>query len=55
VARKDLKRGARLSEADLEFKRPGNGIGPDETAFVIGRVLTRDVAAEEELEWSDLG
>jgi N-acetylneuraminate synthase len=55
VARQDLKRGTRLTEGDLDFKRPGNGIGPDELAFAVGRVLARDVAAEEELEWSDLG
>jgi N,N'-diacetyllegionaminate synthase len=55
VARRALKRGARLTESDLDFKRPGNGIGPDEIAFAIGRVLGRDVEAEEELEWNDLG
>ncbi len=54
VARRPLARGTRLSEADLEFKRPGNGIGPDQIAFAVGRVLARDVAQEEELEWSDL-
>lgn len=55
VARRRLKRGERLEAGDLEFKRPGNGIGPDEVAFAVGRVLARDVEAEEELEWSDLG
>jgi N,N'-diacetyllegionaminate synthase len=55
VARRPLKQGSRLTEADLEFKRPGNGIGPDEVQFVVGRMLTRDVDAEDELEWTDLG
>lgn len=55
VARHPLRRGTRLAAGDLEFKRPGTGIGPDEVAFAVGRVLARDVAAEEELEWSDLG
>jgi N,N'-diacetyllegionaminate synthase len=55
VARRALKRGSRLTADDLEFKRPGNGIGPDEAGFAVGRVLARDVEAEEELEWSDLG
>lgn len=54
VARRDLQRGSRLAAEDLEFKRPGTGIGPDEVTFVAGRTLRRDVAAEEELEWSDL-
>ena len=54
VARRALKQGSRLAAGDLEFKRPGNGIGPDEVAFAVDRVLARDVAAEEEIEWSDL-
>ena len=55
VARRDLKRGGRLAADDLEFKRPGTGIAPDEITFAAGRVLMRDVEAEEELEWGDLG
>ncbi len=55
VARHSLKQGTRLAAGDLEFKRPGTGIAPDEVAFAVGRVLARDVAAEEELEWRDLG
>lgn len=55
VARRGLKEGSRLTADDLEFKRPGTGISPDEVDRVVGRVLSRDVAAEDELEWSDLG
>ncbi len=55
VMRRALKKGTRVTEQDLDFKRPGNGIGPDELPFAVGRVLARDVEAEEELEWSDLG
>jgi sialic acid synthase SpsE len=55
VARRALAKGSRISAEDLEFKRPGNGVGPDEMDRVVGRVLARDLAAEEELEWSDLG
>ena len=55
VARRGLSKGARLRAEDLEFKRPGTGIGPDQIDFVVGRALLRDVGAEEELEWSDLG
>lgn len=54
VAHTALKKGTRLTDGDLDFKRPGNGIGPDELAFAVGRVVTRDIEAEEELEWSDL-
>jgi N-acetylneuraminate synthase len=55
VARRDLPKGSRMRAEDLEFKRPGTGIGPDQIDSVVGRTLLRDVDAEEELEWSDLG
>jgi N,N'-diacetyllegionaminate synthase len=54
VARRALRAGELLGAADVDFKRPGNGIQPDELRFAVGRALARDVAAEEELSWSDL-
>ncbi len=55
VARRPMRKGEALTAADVEFKRPGTGIQPDELSYVVGRPLTRDVAAEDELEWRDLG
>jgi len=55
VARRSMQKGERLTAGDVEFKRPGTGIQPDELAYVVGRPLARDVAAEDELEWRDLG
>lgn len=55
VATRALRRGDRLSAADVDFKRPGTGIQPDELDYAVGRALLRDVDAEEELAWSDLG
>lgn len=54
VATRTLKRGDRLAAADVDFKRPGAGIQPDELDYVIGRALVRDVSADEELAWADL-
>ena len=54
VAVRPLQRGERLTAADVEFKRPGTGIQPDELPYVLGRELARDVVTDEELEWSDL-
>jgi N,N'-diacetyllegionaminate synthase len=54
VATRPLRQGERLTPADVEFKRPGTGIQPDELSYAVGRALVRDVAAEEELEWGDL-
>jgi N-acetylneuraminate synthase len=54
VARRALREGERLVAADVDFKRPGTGIRPDEIEYVIGRTVLRDIAPEEELEWRDL-
>ncbi|HEU4585396.1 MAG TPA: SAF domain-containing protein, partial [Gemmatimonadaceae bacterium] len=55
VVTRDMKIGERLSAEDVDFKRPGTGIQPDELHYVLGRPITRDVCAEEEIEWADLG
>ena len=54
VARRALRQGEPVRAEDVEFKRPGTGIQPDELGYVVGRRLARDVEAEEELEWQDL-
>jgi sialic acid synthase SpsE len=54
VVTRALGKGERLTTADIEFKRPGTGIAPDELAYVLGRALARDVQADEELCWPDL-
>lgn len=53
VAKRTMKKGEVLRLEDLDFKRPGTGIHPDELTYVVGRSLTRDVAPDDELEWSD--
>jgi N,N'-diacetyllegionaminate synthase len=55
VARRPLRKGERLTPEDIDFKRPGTGIGPDQATYVFGRTLIRDVEADGELEWSDFG
>jgi N,N'-diacetyllegionaminate synthase len=52
VAAHALTAGSRLTEADVDFKRPGTGIAPDELDYVVGRTLTRDLGPDEEIEWS---
>jgi sialic acid synthase SpsE len=53
VVTHELKKGERLTERDVEFKRPGTGIAPDELPYILGRVLNRDVESEDELNWAD--
>jgi N-acetylneuraminate synthase len=53
VAARALASGTRLTAEDFDFKRPGTGIGPEELDYAIGRTLRRDLAADEEVEWTD--
>lgn len=53
VAKHALRRGEMIRFEDLDFKRPGNGIHPDEYIYIVGRKLNRDVEVDEEFEWSD--
>jgi len=54
VVNKDLPRGHLLTEVDLDFKRPGTGIAPDETALVLGRQLKHDLVGDSLIKTSDL-
>jgi len=54
VARRKLDRGHTLAEADLDAKRPGTGIAPNEMTYVLGRRLASDVAADQVLHWKHL-
>jgi N,N'-diacetyllegionaminate synthase len=53
VAARPLKRGEKFTTEHAEFKRPGGGVGPGELSYVLGRPVTRDVAVDDELSWSD--
>lgn len=54
VIRRSIKRGEKLRIEDIDFKRPGTGINPDEVQYVLGRTLAKDVEEEHELKWTDL-
>jgi N,N'-diacetyllegionaminate synthase len=54
VTRRRLDRGYMLTEADLDAKRPGTGIAPEEITYVIGRRLSSDLAADQVLHWAHL-
>jgi N-acetylneuraminate synthase len=54
VLARALNAGDRIGLDDVDFKRPGTGIGPEEMKYVIGRTVRRNVQAEEEVEWQDL-
>jgi sialic acid synthase SpsE len=54
VAARDLKAGWELKETDLNAKRPGTGIPPNEIQSVIGRALKKDVQYDQVIFWDDL-
>lgn len=49
-----LAAGDSVSEADLDYRRPGWGISPAELARVVGLRTARDLAAGTMLAWTDL-
>jgi N-acetylneuraminate synthase len=55
-AARDLMQGTTLNEEDLEMLRPcpPDGLAPYESASLIGRTMTRSVAAGEHLRRGDL-
>jgi N,N'-diacetyllegionaminate synthase len=54
VARQKLEKGHLLVESDLDAKRPGTGISPNELPYVIGRRLVNDISADQVLQWNHL-
>lgn len=53
VSNKILKAGHIILVEDLNFKRPGTGIQPEEMKYIIGRKLKRTIENDELLNWSD--
>ncbi len=52
--KRDLNKGEIIRQQDIEFRRPGYGIGPDETEQVIGRSVRKKVLKETMLSWEDV-
>ena len=49
-----LKIGTIIYEKDITVKRPGTGIPPEDSRYVIGRTLKKDIGEGEVLKWEDL-
>ncbi|TFV80684.1 acetylneuraminic acid synthetase [Bradyrhizobium frederickii] len=54
VAAKDLSAGTVISEADIAVKSPGQGLSPLKMPALLGRKLTRTMAADDYFFQSDL-
>jgi len=54
VAKKSMKKGDKIDQGCLDFKRPGTGIRPDEVESLFGLKLKRDIDFDELIKWSDV-
>ncbi|MGA8151686.1 MAG: N-acetylneuraminate synthase family protein [Terriglobales bacterium] len=54
VSKRKLERGHMLTQSDLDAKRPGTGIAPNEIDYVLGRRLACDIASDQVLHWKHL-
>ena len=54
VAARAISAGARLTGADLTWKRPAHGISPRNYREVLGMTARRDIPEDTVLQWSDL-
>lgn len=53
VASRELSAGSNISESDLAFKKPGDGISAARALELVGRHLKADVAADHKFSWDD--
>jgi len=49
-----MSKGEVISEGDIDYKRPGSGLKPEMTEFVIGRTVVRDLDYDHILTTADL-
>ena len=54
VANRLIKKGTKLTEKDIVFKRADDGIYPDESKFIIGRTASENIKGDAALTWDKL-
>jgi len=54
VLLRDMKKGERLTEKDISFKRPGTGISPKDYEKVIDRYINKNLMEDSILQWEDI-
>jgi N,N'-diacetyllegionaminate synthase len=52
--RRKMNKEETITFEDMDFRRPGHGIGPDEIDYVKGRKLKRRIQQGEMLRWEDV-
>jgi sialic acid synthase SpsE len=54
VLTKNVKSGETIDSSMIDFKRPGTGIEPSFSKFIIGRVAKKDIPADNPFDFKDL-
>jgi len=54
VANEDLKKGEKITRDKITFKRCDEGVYPDESKYLIGRTIKRDVKENESVTWDKI-
>ena len=54
VMTRPMKKGEAITESDIDYKRPGHGLEPVMTEFVIGRAVNKDLDFDHILTKDDL-
>lgn len=51
VAKTEMQAGHIVADTDLDFKRPGTGIQPEELKYLVGRKVKNTIPAGELIKW----
>lgn len=54
ITKRNIKEGEILQKENLDFKRPGTGIRPDEVKYILGRKVNKNIDEDELIRWEDL-
>ncbi len=54
VVVREIKEGEKITERDIDFRRPGTGLLPKEVKYVIGRTAKKNLKADDLVKWDDL-
>ena len=50
VAKYDLPKGKKIKESDLDYKRPGNALSPENNSKIIGRILKKNIKFDQQIK-----
>ena len=54
VAKKDIKKHEKITKDKITFKRSDEGVYPEESRFLMGRIAKRDIKKDEGLTWEKI-